>query len=319
MSSIFTDHGAGSTPCPEESAAKRRIMVAVRSIASPVGNPAAENEDNYLLIDGDGRVESLRNQKRHRGRLADWPKNHRRLAVLDGVGGHGRGRLLTERVVEELIALLAFNSQEALNQALDRLHLQIRAEFAPPAGGRQPGATLLLIEIPPSGPAFLYHVGDSRLFALRPEGVELLTVDHSPPTVSALQGLLDEEEWRRQVLGECRSAISQAFGMGSRLASTETMSADLVELGAEQLPGFLSHLPDRRSLPLAPGSLFLLATDGLWSYRQPLRFLTALSAMLDGDQRDLAALADRMLDGHCLASRDERRHDNTSFILFRVG
>ncbi|MHB1184221.1 MAG: PP2C family protein-serine/threonine phosphatase [Desulfobulbia bacterium] len=294
-----------------------RLEIAVRSVASPCADEAVENEDNYLLINGEGRVETLLNQKRYVGRLADWPANHMRLAVLDGVGGHGQGRLIAERIVAELIALPAFTSQEALNKALDAVHRRIQIEFSGSALS-PPGATLLLLEVPPSGPAFLFHVGDSRMFALHQEGMELLTVDHSPPTAFALQGLLGEDEWRRQVLGENRSAISQAFGMGSLLNGSGGLQPGLIELISERMPGFLTHLPDRRCLMLEPGKSFLMATDGLWTYQDPLRFLGGLTALMSESQDDLNEFADSIVHEHCQASRNERRDDNTTFILFRA-
>lgn len=294
-----------------------RLEIAVRSLASPCADEAVENEDNYLLINGEGRVETLLNQKRHVGRLVDWPANHMRIAVLDGVGGHGQGRLITERIVDEIIALPAFTSQQALNKALDAVHRRIQIEFFGSALA-PPGATLLLLEVPPSGPAFLFHVGDSRLFALHRAGMELLTVDHSPPTAFALQGLLGEDEWRRQVLGENRSAISQAFGMGSMLNGSGGLQPGLIELTSERMPGFLTHLPDRRCLMLEPGKSLLMATDGLWTYQNPLRFLGGLTELMFKYPDNLEEVADSIVLEHCQASRNERRYDNTTFVLLKA-
>lgn len=293
------------------------IRFAVRSIASPIEGDCAENEDNYLTIDGDGQMECLLQQRRTRALVAGWPAGHRRLAVLDGVGGHGHGREIAERVVAGLSALPACSDQLRLNAALDDLHRSVQAEFS--GAAMAPGTTLLLIEMPPHGPALLYHVGDSRLFALRATGLELLTVDHSPPTAFALKGLISESEWRKQVLAEDRRAISQAFGLGSSLLEPGVLEPELTPLGAEMLPSFLAHLPDRRAIEIEPDAVYLLATDGLWSFQAPSVFLKNMSELIGHSEcEDLADLVDQIVLAHYQASRQEPHVDNTTFIVFRA-
>lgn len=293
-----------------------RFDWALRSQGSPQQGDAAENEDNYLLIDGNGVMQSLFNQRRQVGKVANWPRDHWRLAILDGMGGHGCGREVAEFIVTGLMKMPPKRDLPSLDAALADLHLQVQARFADAAP--TPGATLLLLEAPTRGPGLLYHVGDSRLFALRPDGLELLTIDHSPPTAYALKGLLSAEEWHRQVLAENRRAISQAFGLGSSLLHPGLLQPELSELTAEHLPKFLAHLPDRRTLMLEPGTTYLMATDGLWSYRAPLAFLGELAqVMRRNSDGDLEVLADTMLLGHGCRSREEPVCDNTTFIVFR--
>src|SRR5205823_2772845 len=65
----------------------------------------AENQDNLLLIDRDGHAVWLQDQAVQRRHLPGWRSGHARLAVLDGMGGHGHGREAAEAVVAGLLAL----------------------------------------------------------------------------------------------------------------------------------------------------------------------------------------------------------------------
>ena len=75
------------------------LDIAARSCAG--GGPAArtENQDNFLLIDSTGLAHFLIGQDHIQQRIAGWTPGHARLAVLDGMGGHGRGREAAEAVV----------------------------------------------------------------------------------------------------------------------------------------------------------------------------------------------------------------------------
>lgn len=295
------------------------LAVAHVSINSPLGEKDRENQDNYLLIDAHGQAECLKGLQRQRMMIAGWPPGHLRLAVLDGLGGHGQGREIAERIVEELARLPALQDQTTLTVALDALHARIRAEFT--RERKPPGATLLMLEIPREGEAMLYHVGDSRLYAISAEGVQCLTVDHAPPTAFYLQGLLDHEEWYRQVHEQDRSAISQAFGMGSAMKQPgHALSADLTPLAEASLPPELAGLADRRSLALSPTRFYLLATDGFWSYPAPQDFIQRWPSILFKDRP--TGIDSRLMDlveAHIFASAGLNEVDNSTAILFKRG
>ncbi len=76
-----------------------QLDVAAHSRAGPGPEPRLENQDNFLLIDATGKAQFLREQERQQHLVAGWPAGHVRLAVLDGMGGHGRGREAAEAVV----------------------------------------------------------------------------------------------------------------------------------------------------------------------------------------------------------------------------
>jgi serine/threonine protein phosphatase PrpC len=260
------------------------LDVAARSAASISKLQTPENQDNLLLIDADGRAVLLRDQQPQTTMVPGWPQGHVRLAVLDGMGGHGHGRQAAEAVASSLLRIPACATVEELSARLDQLHHELQAHFSRPDDHdtfRRPGTTLTLLEIPPSRPPMLYHAGDSRLYEVTPHAVTSLTVDHVPATAFAMHGLLGEQEWRQQVHGEHRAQISQAYILGNAFANPQVLDDGLLPLDAARLPPFLSELADRRVLSVRADATYLLATDGFWSCARPQPWIQRWPALLD--------------------------------------
>ncbi|MBA5603754.1 protein phosphatase 2C domain-containing protein [Duganella sp. FT3S] len=259
------------------------LQVAARSAASASRLVVPENQDNVLLIDASGHAVHLCGQAPRRTRVAGWPAGHVRLAVLDGMGGHGHGRQAAEAVATGLLAVPACRTLAELSSRLDALHAALQARFRQPGDAdtfRRPGTTLTLLEIAPGQAPLLYHVGDSRLYQVTADMAVPLTIDHVPATGYAMHGLLGAQEWWQQVHGEHRAQIAQAFILGNALANPQVLDDGLHALAPATLPPFLHPLADRRALALRPGALYLLATDGLWSCGQPLPWLARWPRLL---------------------------------------
>lgn len=257
-------------------------VAAATSAGADPGVPL-ENQDNFLLIDVNGSAAFMEGQAPREVEVAGWTAGHVRLAVLDGMGGHGQGRQAAEAVVAGLLALPPCTALPELAARLDALHDSLQAQFADAGRGhytKRPGTTLTLLELPPGQPPLLYHVGDSRLYEITADGVVPLTVDHVPATAFAMAGVLGEHEWWQQVHGEHRSQIAQAFILGNAFANPAMLSDPLFELSASRLPPFLSHLPDRRALILRADTTYLLATDGFWACLDPQRWVGRWPALL---------------------------------------
>lgn len=291
---------------------------AVRSVACPLGRQGVVNEDSYVLIGPDGVARWLDGGEEHKHQHPAWPVGHIRLAVLDGVGGHGRGGEISAWVAARLAMMPAFESQGLMCAALDNLHHQARAAFALTKPGCAPGTTLLVLEIPLSGPAWMYHVGDSRLWLERGEGMELLTVDHCPSTARALRGELSFSAWQNEVLHQYHRPICQAFGLGSSLLKADLLCPDLTPLDSNILPLPLRELGDRRSISIPRGGIVMLATDGLWCFQQPMKFLMFLDKALSEQTACMEVFADQVLAAHRDASMGNTRCDNTTMILCRL-
>ncbi len=277
----------------------------------------AENQDNFLLIDADGLALFLRDQQQQRLQLSGWRRGHVRLAVLDGMGGHGHGREAAEAVVAGLLAIPPCTSIAELSAHLDALHTRLQHDFANNDDStKRPGTTLTMLEIAPGGAPLLYHVGDSRLYEVTPERVYPLTVDHVPATAFAMAGVLDEQEWWQQVHGEHRSQIAQAFILGNAFADPSRLSDPLFELSAQTLPPFLRHLPDRRPIALRPDAVYVLATDGFWACAQPHLWISRWPALLAGGA-DARAMADLLFDEMTMRPPPALHLDNLTAIVLR--
>lgn len=247
-----------------------RLDVAARSAAGAGPSVRPENQDNFLLIDTDGVARYLHDQEPRQQTIPSWTKGHARVAVLDGMGGHGRGREAAEAVVAGLLAMPPCTTLGQLTASLDELHMRLQGEFGgDSAASNRPGTTLTMLELRPGQAALLYHVGDSRLYEITSRQAIPLTVDHVPATVCAMAGVMDEDEWWHQVHGEHRSQITQAFILGNAFADPAVLNDPLFALSPLNLPPFLYHLPDRRAMELMPGSVYLLATDGFWACDNP--------------------------------------------------
>jgi serine/threonine protein phosphatase PrpC len=257
---------------PHDPASAFCLDVAARSSIGSGRDARTENQDNYLVIDTDGMASYLVGQVPMRRQVAGWPQGHARVAVLDGMGGHGHGREAAEAVVAGLLHLPAFTQADALALALDALHGQLQQAFACEPG-RRPGTTLTLLDIPPGADALLYHVGDSRLYAVTAGTIAPLTVDHVPATGFAMDGALGADDWWEQVHGEHRPQISQAFMLGNAFANPALLADDLFPLTSSNLPPWLATLADRRAVTLQSHVTYVLATDGFWSCPQAQRWM----------------------------------------------
>jgi serine/threonine protein phosphatase PrpC len=292
-----------------------RFDVAVRSAAGARADSTQENQDNFLLIDTTGMACFLDGQRERRQQVQGWPPGHIRLAVLDGMGGHGRGREAAEAVVGGLLAIPACHTLDELASQLDILHAGLQHDFAGAGDpAKRPGTTLTMLELPPGQAALLYHVGDSRLYQVSASGAMALTIDHVPATACAMEGLLDEQQWWQQVHGEHRSQISQAFILGNAFANPAELSDSLYALSPLNLPPFLAHLPDRRALELDPQATYVLATDGFWACPGAQAWLARWPAILTGDAR---LALDRLFDDIGANPPPALHPDNITAIVLR--
>jgi serine/threonine protein phosphatase PrpC len=275
-----------------------------------------ENQDNMLLIDEDGNAAWMGDQALQRQHLPGWRAGHARLAVLDGMGGHGHGREAAEAVVAGLLAMPPCANAAELARRLDALHADLQRHFADTPGPR-PGTTLTMLELRAGEAPLLYHVGDSRLYEITPARATPLTVDHVPATAYAMAGLLGEAEWWQQVHGEHRPQVAQAFLLGNAFADPARLNDPLFELSPLNLPAWLCRLADRRPIELRAGSSYLLATDGLWSCSDPFGWVGQWPQLLAGEA-DAATMLHALLAAYEAHPAAFFYPDNVTAILVRV-
>lgn len=305
------------TPASDSLEFGPQFDVAAHSSASADPASRLENQDNFLLIDSTGHAHFMQDQKRAASKVPNWPAGHARVAVLDGMGGHGRGREAAEAVVAGLLTMPPCATLGELSAHLDALHTALQHHFASgDDDGRRPGTTLTMLELRPGKAALLYHVGDSRLYEIGQGRVQPMTVDHVPATAYAMAGHLAEHEWWQQVHGEHRSQISQAFILGNAFSNPAMLSDPLFPLSPLNLPPFLYHLPDRRALELAPGAVYLLATDGFWACADPCAWLDRWPALLEA-QPDAHGMLAALFREMQASPPHELHHDNLTAVVLR--
>ncbi len=209
--------------------------------------------------------------------------------VVDGMGGHARGDLAAETVVEALPPLLEQRFQAPhdwhppqaaarLRQCLTDLSQRLRQVSREEWGLAGMGAALVLMSIV-DDQAWVVHLGDCRAYLLREHALRLLTKDHT-----IVQLLLD--------LGEISSSDAGRHPAQGQLTRF---------VGMEGLP-----LPEVSRIDLQAGDRFLLCSDGLTRMLDEETLLELFDA--DGD-----------LDGCCRHLIDEANRvggkDNITVVL----
>jgi PPM family protein phosphatase len=193
-----------------------------------VGHQRSNNEDSYLYWEPDSDDDF-----RIKGRLA---------AVADGMGGYEGGQEASRLAVETVRSVYdnAFggNPQDTLIQAMEAAHQNIQrfAQEHPQFHGMGTTCTALAIV---GRQLFFAHVGDSRLYLIRPESIARLTRDHSYVGRLVETGIVRSEDAESHPQ---RHILTAALGSGRDVTP---------------------HTPEQ-PVPLEEGDILLLCTDGLW-------------------------------------------------------
>ncbi len=164
-------------------------------------------------------------------------------AVIDGVGGHAAGEEAAGCAVEVLRERLSRQTgtpEERLREAIALANNEIfeRAKSRPEWAGMACVLTVALVE---DDIVTVGHVGDSRLYLLRPGRIEKKTCDHSPVGEREDRGELTEEDAMRH---SRRNEIYRDVGSSER--------------GPDD-PGFIQIV----RFPMPPDGALLLCSDGL--------------------------------------------------------
>ncbi|MCH2164947.1 MAG: protein phosphatase 2C domain-containing protein [Marinovum sp.] len=160
--------------------------------------------------------------------------------VSDGMGGHARGDYASQTVVEAVAMLdpdlAPAQLMPALRDALARAHEVIHAEAE--AHSATIGATVVAFLVA-QGHFAAFWAGDSRLYRLQNDQIDLLTTDHSVVASYVMAGQMSWDEAEQHPES---NAITRAVGVG-----------DVLEL-------------DKIRGALVTGDRFLICSDGLTKY-----------------------------------------------------
>ena len=198
--------------------------------ATDPGKKRANNEDAYLLNDGQGLY-----------------------AVADGVGGHEGGeiasRIAIETLAEAVPDLLGDRDRtppsgsesrsgpelSALRHAVGLANRRIHESVGKNTALAGMGTTLTALLVRRKR-IFLAHIGDSRAYLLRSGRLAQLTVDHSVVAEQVRAGVLTAAQARSSPY---RHVITRALGLDAEA------------------------VPDLTEQPLQRGDRYLLCSDGL--------------------------------------------------------
>lgn len=157
-------------------------------------------------------------------------------AVADGMGGYEAGEVASRLAIDTLTHVAEHSNaapEARLREAFDAAHRAVWDEAQ--RNGARMGTTLTAVLIQGNQIA-VGHVGDSRAYLVRSDGVTQLTDDHSLVAQLVREGHLTEEQAERHPQ---KNILTQALG------STEELSVDVF------------------SLPRPPDAALLLCSDGL--------------------------------------------------------
>lgn len=242
---------------------------------SHVGMARTENQDffGYWESDDDREFDL-------RGRLA---------VVCDGMGGHSGGEIASRMAVQAIIdnykASEADNISEALRSAIETANRVVYAEGVRLKELAGMGTTVTAV-VQRREMVYFGQVGDSRAYLIRGGQMKQMTKDHSLVQQLVDEGLLEESEMENH---PDKNVILRSLGVKPE-----------VEVD-------VSHIP------IAPGDVFLICSDGLsglvsnedilQAYRQGSR-----------EGKSLRAICEQLIDMANAAGG----HDNSTVQLLKI-
>ncbi len=220
--------------------------------------------------------------------LVNQRANTALLVVADGMGGHARGELAAQTVIDSLNARFdatrgrLADPADFLQTGLEHAHLDVVAAGRhenPPVQPR----TVCVACIVQETHAWWAHVGDSRLYVIRDAKLVTRTRDHSPLDQLLATGAVSEAALRKHPL---RNTVNRCLGGGP-----------------------MPPAPSTGATELEPEDLILLCSDGLWASLPEQRILeTYQGGYIDAAVEHLAEDAEKASYPNC---------DNISLIALR--
>ena len=166
--------------------------------------------------------------------------------VADGLGGHGKGEVASQKAVEVFERDFCTNkksNEEFLSSAFSNAQneiLMLQQTQGDKHGMKTTTVCLSIIE----NMCQWGHIGDSRLYVFRKNKVSIRTLDHSVPQMLVLSGEIKEKHISKH---PDRNRLLRVMGI--------EWDSPRYELSDE--------------VPLADCQAFLLCTDGFWEFIDP--------------------------------------------------
>jgi len=208
-------------------------------------------------------------------------------AVVDGVGGEQGGEIAAQTAVEILQARLSRRTTDAsrlIREAIALANKQIydQAQANPALAGM---ACVLTVAVVDGDQATIGHVGDSRLYLLRPGEIKKITRDHSPVGSREDTGEISEAE---AMSHPRRNEIFRDVGSAPHEPDEE---------------GFI----DITQIRFEPDAALLICSDGLSDLVTSQAILTLVESNAANPKAAVQALID--------AANEAGGKDNVSVVL----
>ena len=220
------------------------------------------------------------------------------LAILaDGMGGYNAGEVASGMAVavlkNDLEADLAAWHRELTRHGIDKLHALIQARVARTNLSIYQSAqtqtqyagmgTTMVLTVFINNRVVVAHIGDSRLYRLRQESLELLTRDHSYLQEQLDSGLLTPEQARHS---HNKNLLTRALGVD------------------------LDVVAEIRDYQIEPDDIYILCSDGLTDMMTD----ADITRVLVQNSGNLQQAADALIQ----QANEYGGRDNISVVLLRV-
>lgn len=207
--------------------------------------------------------------------------------VADGMGGHSSGEVASEMAVELISQFYyedeAASSPAALKAAIEKASSLIYQTSITDEKLYGMGTTVVALVLLKNS-AFVAHVGDSRLYRLRGNEVQLLTIDHSQVMEMVKQGIISMAEAHTH---DDKNIILRAVGTQPKV------EAEVSEL-----------------FQVEDGDEFLLCSDGLSDMLEDAE----ISQVWLNSKKDIHAAVEQLIQ----LAKDRGGHDNVTVGIVRV-
>lgn len=224
--------------------------------------PRVENQDNYLTIDTQGEYQHLENQKITTGTIKNWQKDHIRLAVADGMGGHNNGRQAAEALIKHLKTLPFQDNCQQLKQQIIKIHQQLFKQYH--QGTKTPGSTLVMADINKYGKATIINIGDSRAYIYHQQTWTQLSKDHTQQEFAWRDAEISDKQYHKGLL-QNSNQIVQAIGFGSSGIIPNSEGNKTYQHHSDLR---IEIEKDIFQYQLKQYDVLMLASDGIWSGKQ---------------------------------------------------
>jgi protein phosphatase len=208
-------------------------------------------------------------------------------AVADGMGGHAAGEVASRLAIEAVTDVLSpvqrreGNIPDLLRQAVEEANRRIASQIDSQPEYRGMGTTVV-VAVVDGRQCWIAHVGDSRAYLVRGDGISQLTVDHSFVNELVRLGMLSREQAARDPR---RNVVTRALGSGG------------------------VAVPDIREHRLESGDLLILCSDGLNTMLHDERILEVVRTSAG----DLEKIGTELIDAANLAGGE----DNITVVVAR--